>query len=138
MFDLNAIARDVTSALAPFLPFLLKLGDKATEEAAKKVGAAAWDEAKAIWHRIHPSIETSSAATEAAADVVAAPGDTDVEAAFRVQVKKLLHADPQLAGDIQKLTQLNVSPQNRSISVGGSATGVFITGDGNTVGAKND
>jgi len=43
----------LTNFLAPFLPHLLKLGgdlgEKAAEEAAKKMGGDAWEKAKAIF-----------------------------------------------------------------------------------------
>jgi hypothetical protein len=35
--------------LAPFLPYLLKAGEKAAEEAGRRLGAAAWEQAQALW-----------------------------------------------------------------------------------------
>lgn len=40
----------LTKLISPFLPYLLKLGDKAAEEAAKKLGADSCETAKAIFY----------------------------------------------------------------------------------------
>jgi hypothetical protein len=36
--DIVALSHAVTSTLAPVLPYLLKMGESATEEAGKKIG----------------------------------------------------------------------------------------------------
>jgi hypothetical protein len=46
MPDPNEIARQIVQFLAPFLPYLLKAGEKAAEEAGRKLGAAAWEQAQ--------------------------------------------------------------------------------------------
>lgn len=42
------LAQKIGTFLLPFLPYLLKMGDKAAEEVGKKIGEAAWDKAKAL------------------------------------------------------------------------------------------
>ena len=49
MPDPNEIARQIVQFLAPFLPYLLKAGEKAAEEAGRRLGAAAWEQAQALW-----------------------------------------------------------------------------------------
>jgi hypothetical protein len=44
--DITTLAKDVTLFLTPFLPYLLKAGEKAAEEAGKKLGGDAWERAK--------------------------------------------------------------------------------------------
>lgn len=39
--DIPTIAHNLTTFLIPFLPYLLKAGEKAAEEAGKKLGEAA-------------------------------------------------------------------------------------------------
>ncbi len=90
--------------LAPFLPKLLGLGKqaavKATEVAAGKAGEAAWQQAQALWAKLRPQVEAKPAAQEAAADAAENPDDGDYQAAFKVQLKKILAADAALAREI--------------------------------------
>jgi hypothetical protein len=91
--------------LSPFLPRLL---GKASEVGAKVGGAAvdaAWEHARRIWDKLRPAIEAKPAATEAAADVAAAPDDADAQAALRLQLKKLLADDPALATQLGSLLE---------------------------------
>jgi hypothetical protein len=50
----------LTAFISPFLPFLLKLGEKAAEKAtdtaAEKFGEAAWCKAQAIWEKLSPKV----------------------------------------------------------------------------------
>ncbi|HIK32555.1 MAG TPA: hypothetical protein IGS17_19425 [Oscillatoriales cyanobacterium M59_W2019_021] len=45
----------LTALLSPCLPFLMKLGNKAAESAASKIGTDFWETAKTIWDRTTPS-----------------------------------------------------------------------------------
>jgi len=95
----------LTAFLAPFLPALMKLGTKALEGAATKAGETTGtkltenglNKAKAIWEKLFPKVEVKEAAKEAAEDVAKSPDDADSQAALRVQLKKILEADPDLA-----------------------------------------
>lgn len=91
--------------LAPCLPFLINVGNKAVEGASQKVGEDVWNKAKAIWAKLHPKVEAKVAAQEAAADVAKNPEDEDLQAALRVQLKKLLEEDKALADEITKILQ---------------------------------
>ena len=101
----------LTAFLAPFLPTLLKLGSKAAESIATKAGEitgtqlteAALNKAKAIWEKLHPQVAARSSAQEAAEDLAKDPDDADSQAALRVQLKKILEADPDLAAAIAQI-----------------------------------
>ncbi|MEP0873574.1 hypothetical protein NDA01_27830 [Trichocoleus desertorum AS-A10] len=103
----------LTAFLAPFLPALMKLGGKVLEGAAAKSGETAGtkltekalDKAKAIWEKLHPKVEAKESAKEAVEDVAKAPDDADSQAALRVQLKKILEADPDLAAAIAKIME---------------------------------
>ncbi len=58
-----------TTFLTPFLPYLLKAGEKAAEEAGKKLSEAAWEQAKTKGGKPHPKVETKPVAQEAMRDV---------------------------------------------------------------------
>ncbi|MEH2402813.1 hypothetical protein [Nostoc sp.] len=100
--------------LAPCLPFLLNVGNKAVEEASKKVGEDVWNKAKAIWAKLHPKVEAKEAAKEAATDVAQKPEDEDLQASLRVQLKKILEADTVLAEEIAKIWEKTSSNNSAS------------------------
>lgn len=103
----------LTAFLAPFLPTLMKLGGKVLEGAAAKSGETAGtkltekalNKANAIWEKLFPKVEAKEAAKEAADDVAKAPDDADAQTALRVQLKKILEANPDLAAAIEKIMQ---------------------------------
>ena len=102
--------------LAPCLPFLLKVGNKAVEGASQKVGEDVWNKAKAIWAKLHPKVEVKEAAKEAATDVAQKPEDEDLQTSLRVQLKKILEADTALAEEIAKIWEETTTNSNNSAS----------------------
>jgi len=88
--DMTTLVKDLAVLLTPLLPYLLKAGEKAAEEAGKKLGGDAWDRAKALWAKLRPKVEAKPAAQEAVQDAAAAPNDKDMQAALRLQLRKLL------------------------------------------------
>jgi hypothetical protein len=107
--------------LAPCLPFLLKVGNKAVEGASEKVGEDVWNKAKAIWAKLHPKVEAKEAAKEAATDVAQKPEDEDLQASLRVQLKKILDADTALAEEISKILQASTDKPGDNIQVSANA-----------------
>jgi len=118
MPDPTEIARQVVQLLAPFLPYLLKAGEKAAEEVVRKLGAAAWELAQALWARLRPKVEARPALKEAVADVAAHPQGEDALAALRLQLRKLLEEDPALREEVARLMQSEVV--QRVLAEGGS------------------
>ena len=96
--DVTTLAKELAVFLIPFLPYLLKAGEKAAEEAGKKLGSDAWDRAKGLWAKLRPKVEAKPAAQEAVQDAAVAPNDDDIQAALRLQLRKLLAEDAVLAG----------------------------------------
>ncbi len=113
----------LTALLAPFLPILMKLGSKAAEAAAQKSGEDGWNKAKAIWEKLHPKVEAKEAAKEAATDVALNPNDEDLQAALRVQLKKLLDQDEALTKAIAQLMQEDAEADSSGTSLKQTATG---------------
>jgi hypothetical protein len=101
----------LTAFLVPFLPVLLDLGQKAVAGAATKAGETAGtkltenalNKARAVWEKLHPRVVEKPAAIEAATDVAIAPDDADLQTALRVQLKKILEADGELAAAIAQI-----------------------------------
>ncbi len=96
---------DLMRFLTPLLPYLLRAGEKAAEEAGRRIAGDAWEGAKSIWGRMVPGLKRRPAAQEALQDALSSPQDEDAQAALRLQLKKLLAEDPALAADLVRLVQ---------------------------------
>jgi uncharacterized protein YlxW (UPF0749 family) len=135
-----ALAGQAATVLGPALPYLVGAGQKVAEGAAKKLEAESWGMAQALWAKLQPKVEARPVAQEAVKDAAANPTDPDVQAALRVQLRKLLQDDRELASEVDQLLkthQTNVSTSTattsgeRSVAVGRDVTGgTIVTGDG--------
>lgn len=118
----------LTAFLSPFLPFLLKLGEKAaekaTESAAGKFGEASWAKAQAVWNKLSPKVDAKESAKEAAVDVANAPEDEDLQVVLKIQLKKLLAQDEALANAIAQILQ-----EDGSVGTPGTQIVQNVTGD---------
>lgn len=126
----------LTTFLAPFLPFLLKAGEAAAQEAGARFGEDAWTHARRLWNRLWPSVEAKPAALEAVDDAADQPDD-DHLTALKVQLQKILDGDGGLASDIERLFA-EAQSANVVVAVSGSrAVGagrdvrdsIIVTGD---------
>ncbi|GEM_PF-406785 len=139
--DIPTLTTQLVPFLAPFLPYLLKMGERAAEEAGERLGAVAWEKAKALWGKLRPKVEAKPAAQEATRDLAAAPQDDDAQAALRLQLKKLLQEDEALAAEIARLWgeaqaagATVTAAGNRSVAIGGNVSGsVIVTGYKNKI-----
>jgi uncharacterized membrane protein YqiK len=114
--------------LAPLLPYLLKggieLAKSAAGELGKKLSADAWDGLKALATKIRHKAEAKPALQEALTDAQTTPADPDAQAALRLQLKKLLAEEPDLAAEAAAwLNTIESSVQTGDVS-GGKVTGV--------------
>jgi hypothetical protein len=138
--DIPALAQDLTTLLIPFLPYLLKAGEKAAEEAGKHIGADTWDKVKNLWAKLYPKMEANSALREAAQDMVNTTDDPDAAVVLRFQLKKLLTEDDALAREVGQLLE-GISPAGVTILAAGERSvaaqhihrSTVITGNQNTV-----
>ncbi|MGB8646748.1 MAG: hypothetical protein WCF84_16020 [Anaerolineae bacterium] len=136
--DVSMLVPQVTLMLAPMLPYLLQAGEKVAQEAGQKFGEEAWQEGKALWERLWPRVEARPAAKEAAEDVAAQPTNADRQAALRVQLDKLLSADPALAQELARMVQSGkqtrtniIASGERSVAAQNISGSTIITGDRN-------
>ena len=138
--DIATLAKDVTRFLPPFLPYLLKAGEKTAEEAGKELGGDAWECARGLWHRLRPQIEAKPTAREAVTNAAAAPQDGDAQAALRLQLRKLLAEDEDLAREIgrqwaaaQAAGVTIIASGERSVAAQNITGSAVVTGNRNTV-----
>jgi len=141
MIEISELAQYTVSALAPYLPSLLEYGKEALSQVVTKTVDQGWEEAMALWEQLHPHLASKSSALEAAKDLSTSPQDPDLYAALRVQIKKILNADTELAAKISEIVQQStannssaIASGDRSIAIGGRVTGsAIVTGDNNEV-----
>jgi len=138
--DITTLAKEVALFLTPFLPYLLKVGEKAAEEAGKKLGGDAWDRAKGLWGKLRPKVEAKPAAQEAVADAATEPKNEDAQAALRLQLRKLLADDDELARAIgqqwaaaQAAGVTIIASGERAVAAQSISGSTIVTGDHNTV-----
>lgn len=133
--DIVALAASLTPIL---VPYLVKAGQAAADEAGKGIAGQGLELAKSLWSKLSPKVEAKPAALVAAQDVAEAPDDPDNEASFRKELKKLLTEDQALAAEVQSMLEaagVNVTASgDRAVAIGGNVTGSqIITGDKNKV-----
>jgi hypothetical protein len=96
----------LVKVLAPALPGLLGLGQKAIEKGAEKLGEkGAEGLAGKVWQWLKPRVEAKPAALDAAMDVAKTPENPRVIASLENQLEKILE-DPEnteLKAEIAKL-----------------------------------
>jgi hypothetical protein len=126
----------LTSFLAPFLPYVVQAGHKVAGKAADAIGEEAANYAQRLWERLRPGVEAKPAAQEAVEEVAKSPEDEDALGALRIQLRKLLEEDQELAAELTSIWQearaANVvtASGERSVAVGGDVSGsTIITGD---------
>jgi hypothetical protein len=136
------LARTLSEDLKPALPLLVTAGNTVSEMVAGRALTAFERWAVKVWRRLRHSQTPQSTVVEAAArDVVQRPDDLDAAAAMRLQLRKLLEADPELAAELAALVEegrrtgvLTVAAGARSVAVSGDVTdSVIVTGDDSTV-----
>jgi hypothetical protein len=126
----------LVNLLAPALPVLMGLGQKAIDKGAEKLGEkGAEGLVGKMWQMLKPKVEAKPAAIEAAADVAKAPDDEDAIASLRQQLKKILEApeNANLAAEIAKLLAESEEVKGGKYNVQVKDSNVASIGDKNTV-----
>lgn len=131
--DTAELTSALTGLLAKVLPYLIKGGETAAEEAGKQLGKEVWEAGKALWARLRAKLDRRPAAQEAAQDVADAPQDTDRQAALRVQLKKLLEADTDFAAWVEQWWKETAPRVSYHAEVHG---GVSAQGSGSVAGGQ--
>lgn len=122
------------SFLAPCLPYLLNLSDKAAGKAAEKVGEKSVETVGKIWTKLRPKVEAKEAAKEAVEDVAKDPENPALQTVLQVQLEKILAQNPDLAAEVAQLLETATSEAQASginIRVEGDRNLVIGTMSGN-------
>jgi len=118
MPDLNEILRQIVQCLAPFLPYPLRA---AAEEMGRKLGAAVWEQAQALWARLRRKKNVE----QVAQTVAAQPDNQALREALREEIARALEEDPALREEVTTIfSRVEVGDVKR----GGKVTGVKTTG----------
>jgi hypothetical protein len=99
--------------------------------------------AQALWKQLGSKLGERPAASEAVHDAAASPDDADAQAALRVQLRKLLAEDTDLAGQLTRILEESQPHQSvTTVTASGAGSvaagrdiqaGTIITGDRNRV-----
>jgi hypothetical protein len=103
--DPKLLADTLTTFLAPAMPFLVKGGEDLVKQAGKKLGEGGLDLAKKLWQKLRPKTEENPVAQKATKEIAAAPDDDDARAMLRLQLRKILEADPSLAAELERMME---------------------------------
>jgi transketolase len=95
----------LTAFLTPFLPFLIKFGEKSAESVASKFGEDSWNKAKKVWDKLQPKVEAKEDAKVAAEQVAAKPDSKARQAVFQEELETLLKENPDLVEAIAQIFQ---------------------------------
>lgn len=96
----------ISSLLIPWLPALLKkAGESAVGSAAGQMGKDTWEQAKAIWAKLHPKIEAEAGAKVAAEELAKNPEDPIWKAPFQQKLTEILENDPELKAAIAEILE---------------------------------
>lgn len=129
--NIPELASELARILGPYLPYLVETGKKAGD---KVVGEAALAGAKKVWGKLRGKVEEKPEAAEAVRDLAADPEDSDLQAALRVQLKKILATDSGFAGELAKLLQATGTKVTQTADTRGSGNATAqLQGSGHTV-----
>jgi hypothetical protein len=132
-----------TGAFAVLHPYLVKAAGKAAEEVGKQLPASAGK----LWVSIRKKLDLKAAGRESVDDILSQPDNPDVQAAFRVQIRKALEEDHVFTEQFRELVekaQQESTDYHAEVNDGGAVAqgknaqavgtrGVINKGDGNII-----
>lgn len=131
----TTIIATATAALTVLKPYLPTIATKAAEKIGSELPAAVGN----LWTALKGRFEAKPSAKEAMDDLLKNPEDGDLQAAFRVQLKKALEEDEGFAEQVKGLVekagaQINVRVRDGAAAIGDHAKavgkgGILIEGD---------
>lgn len=133
MADIPYMAQALATTLAPALPYLLGLANKAAEGTAGQIGKEVWENAKKLWLWIRPKVEKEPAIEVALQEVGKDPDNEIFRSFLAQQLQLLLSKDPVFATETgQLLINMGVLNQTQVMTIASDhATVIHIHGDVN-------
>lgn len=109
--DWQQVAATATAVLTPLLPYLVKAGEKAAEEAGQKIGATALDKAKALYEAIRKKFAGDAYAEETLKRAAEKPDSEGRRAAVAEVLAEKAEADQEFGQQLAQLTQVTAQEQ---------------------------
>ncbi len=129
---ISATAATALTVLQPYLPTI-------ASKAAEKIGSELPASVGKLWVALKAKLDRKKEHRQALIDLLKNPDDPDLQAAFRVQLKKAFEQDDVFASEIKRLTeaarqQTHIQITEGALAIGDHATavgkgGVFIEGN---------
>ena len=104
--DYLQIATTATTLLVPLLSYLIRGGEKAAEEAGKKLGTAAWDKTKALYEAIRGKLAGDAYAKETLKRAAEKPESESRQAALAEVIAEKAEVDSEFGPQLARLTQV--------------------------------
>jgi hypothetical protein len=126
MIDIALVATNAWTVIQPYLPIL-------ATKTAEAVGGSVPPAIGKVWKTVEKKFDTKAAAKEALEDLLKSPDDTDAQAAFRQQLKKLMAEDEIFATELSKLLEAAGDTYKASLTGDGAiaqGTGAKAVGKG--------
>lgn len=127
------IATEAVKMLAPALPLITNTLSGAGKKIGEKLGDVAIDQAKSIWNWLSPKAERHLALKDAISDVAKQPGDSDSIASLRLQLRKMIDAQPDLVSELKSLIGPVAMQSNNTIASGAGAIAISGAVSGSSV-----
>ena len=103
-------------------PILQQYGPLFATKTVEALGEKVPDAVGKLWQSLKTKFDTKAAAKEALTDLLKTPDDADLQAAFRVQLKKLVEEDAAFGEQLQALLKdAQTTTTNQAYATGGSA-----------------
>ncbi|MBE7434519.1 MAG: hypothetical protein HS100_11440 [Anaerolineales bacterium] len=120
---LQALIISATTLLQPYLPTI-------ATKVAEKIGEEVPSSISKLWKVINERFSKKPSAQETLSDLIKDPNNPDLQAAFRVQFKKLIEEDDEFAKNIKSLVE-NQEGDARHISRQSGRENISVQGNGN-------
>jgi len=120
------------SLIAGVIPFLSPYLPTIADKAAGKLGEELPGNIAKLWKSLQTRFSKNSASQEAVQDLLQNPTDPDVQAAFRVQLRKLLESDPQFRAELIELLG-DSSQRTEGVKSQDGIANIYVQGTANTV-----
>ena len=109
--DWAQVATTAAALLTPLLPYLVKAGGKAAEEAGKEFGTAAWEKAKALYEAVRGKFTGDAYAEETLKRAAEKPESEGRRAALAEVLAEKAEADQEFGQQLAQLTQVTAQEQ---------------------------